>query len=163
MQRLGRASVSRRDRGVGPQRQCRVGAERVANIDGDTRLTGPIGGPTLMRYWLTIIPGIIAALLLSSVSTAATQQRVALIIGNAAYADLPLKNPVNDACAMAQRTRLRGHLLDSSGLAASRNDKRWIWSAMTTASKRVAVRPPPRRPRDYWWPTPLPVMLISEH
>ncbi len=39
---------------------------------------------------------------------AAQQSRVALVIGNARYAEAPLKNPVNDARAMAAALRARG-------------------------------------------------------
>lgn len=37
-----------------------------------------------------------------------TERRVALVIGNSSYAETPLKNPVNDARAMAQTLRTRG-------------------------------------------------------
>jgi len=37
-----------------------------------------------------------------------SEKRVALVIGNAAYADAPLRNPVNDAIAMASTLRGRG-------------------------------------------------------
>ena len=34
-----------------------------------------------------------------------TERRLALVIGNAAYEDAPLKNPVNDADAIAAQQR----------------------------------------------------------
>jgi hypothetical protein len=40
--------------------------------------------------------------------TTSSQQRVALVIGNGAYASSPLKNPVNDARSMAQALRELG-------------------------------------------------------
>ena len=40
-------------------------------------------------------------------ASAGGERRVALVIGNAAYDMAPLRNPVNDARAMA--ARLRGH------------------------------------------------------
>ena len=56
-----------------------------------------------MRSWFAIIPAAVSALLFAAASLAATQQRVALVIGNATYQELPLKNPVNDARAVAKR------------------------------------------------------------
>lgn len=41
-----------------------------------------------------------------------TERRVALVIGNGAYADSPLKNPANDARAMAQALRECGFTVD---------------------------------------------------
>lgn len=38
----------------------------------------------------------------------ANKQRVALVIGNAAYKDAPLRNPVNDATDMAATLRALG-------------------------------------------------------
>ena len=43
-----------------------------------------------------------------SVSSAATEQRIALVIGNSAYSSGPLKNPVNDAAAMATQLQKLG-------------------------------------------------------
>lgn len=39
---------------------------------------------------------------------AATESRLALIIGNARYPDAPLRNPANDARAMATTLRTQG-------------------------------------------------------
>ncbi|MGQ0675174.1 MAG: caspase family protein [Rhodospirillales bacterium] len=47
----------------------------------------------------------ITAVLSSSASWAQAEKRVALVIGNAAYKEQPLKNPVNDARLMAARLR----------------------------------------------------------
>ena len=38
-----------------------------------------------------------------TVAAAASEQRVALVIGNAAYKDAPLRNPVNDATDMTKK------------------------------------------------------------
>ena len=43
-----------------------------------------------------------------SLSSAATEQRIALVIGNSAYSSGPLKNPVNDAAAMAAQLQKLG-------------------------------------------------------
>jgi hypothetical protein len=43
-----------------------------------------------------------------SVSSAATEQRIALVIGNSAYSSGPLKNPVNDAADMAAMLKKLG-------------------------------------------------------
>lgn len=55
-------------------------------------------------YWL--IGGLLALLL--QVSTEAHAARLALVIGNAAYQQSPLKNPVNDARAMDTKLRSLG-------------------------------------------------------
>ncbi|MFA6922248.1 MAG: caspase family protein, partial [Gallionella sp.] len=44
-------------------------------------------------------------LAVSQVSNAASEQRIALVIGNGAYSNAPLKNPVNDAKDMAIKLR----------------------------------------------------------
>jgi uncharacterized caspase-like protein len=48
---------------------------------------------------------VVALLLLAWACIAQSEQRVALVIGNGAYDDAPLKNPPNDARAMAQALR----------------------------------------------------------
>ncbi len=50
----------------------------------------------------------IAAAVLLAQPVEAQQSRVALVIGNARYAEAPLKNPVNDARAMAASLKARG-------------------------------------------------------
>ena len=45
---------------------------------------------------------------LSVAPAAANEQRVALIIGNAAYKEAPLRNPVNDATDMAAELKQMG-------------------------------------------------------
>ncbi|MBL8704044.1 MAG: caspase family protein, partial [Rhodospirillales bacterium] len=41
-------------------------------------------------------------------AAAMAQKKIALVIGNAAYKEAPLKNPVNDARAMAAKLRQLG-------------------------------------------------------
>jgi len=50
----------------------------------------------------------ILVLILPSIVSAATEQRIALVIGNSAYSSGPLKNPVNDATAMANQLQKLG-------------------------------------------------------
>ena len=50
----------------------------------------------------------LAVLLWSGIAVAQADKRLALVIGNSAYPEAPLKNPVNDARAMAQALRGRG-------------------------------------------------------
>lgn len=57
--------------------------------------------PTPARHWLLCLLLLSLAALCTPASAA--QQRIALVIGNAAYTDGPLKNPVNDARAMDQK------------------------------------------------------------
>jgi hypothetical protein len=48
------------------------------------------------------------ALINPSLSSAATEQLIALVIGNSAYSSGPLKNPVNDATDMAAMLKKLG-------------------------------------------------------
>jgi len=61
-----------------------------------------------LRMWWQVAMAI-AACLLAAVPAAAQaprpEQRVALLIGNSAYPEAPLRNPVNDVRAMAQALR----------------------------------------------------------
>jgi len=50
----------------------------------------------------------ILVLIYPSASPAATERRIALVIGNSAYNSGPLKNPVNDATAMAAQLQKLG-------------------------------------------------------
>ncbi|MGQ0675946.1 MAG: caspase family protein, partial [Rhodospirillales bacterium] len=62
-----------------------------------------------MRY--RTLAAALAALALLAAGAAraqAPEKRVALVIGNASYKEAPLKNPVNDARAMAARLRQLG-------------------------------------------------------
>jgi uncharacterized caspase-like protein len=54
--------------------------------------------PVPLRIYLALF---ILALIYPSTLPAATEQRIALVIGNGAYSSGPLKNPVNDAADMA--------------------------------------------------------------
>ena len=54
--------------------------------------------PMRIRIFLTLL---IFVLIYPSSLIAATEQRIALVIGNSAYSSGPLKNPVNDATDMA--------------------------------------------------------------
>ncbi len=56
--------------------------------------------------WITGL--IFLAAVSASVAQAQTEQRVALVIGNGAYPDAPLRNPPNDAQAMAHKLRVCG-------------------------------------------------------
>ncbi|PKN07719.1 MAG: hypothetical protein CVU73_09865 [Deltaproteobacteria bacterium HGW-Deltaproteobacteria-8] len=57
-----------------------------------------------MRRFALLLP-IVLVLLLVGVSQARAERRIALVIGNAAYPNAPLKNPVNDARDMAAALR----------------------------------------------------------
>ncbi|MCX5855723.1 MAG: caspase family protein [Deltaproteobacteria bacterium] len=58
-----------------------------------------------IRIFLTLL---ILVLIYPSSLPAATEQRIALVIGNSAYSSGPLKNPVNDAAAMATQLQKLG-------------------------------------------------------
>ena len=50
----------------------------------------------------------LALLWLATANALAAEQRIALVIGNSAYPDIPLANPVNDARLMASTLRAQG-------------------------------------------------------
>ncbi len=54
----------------------------------------------------SIVPIFIAALIAAGPAWA--NKKVALVVGNSAYAEAPLRNPVNDARAMARQLRTKG-------------------------------------------------------
>jgi uncharacterized caspase-like protein len=62
-----------------------------------------------MKYIRTLF-AILVILLCASIpfTHAATEQRTALVIGNSAYSSSPLKNPVNDATAIASKLKKLG-------------------------------------------------------
>jgi len=72
-----------------------------------------------LTSWLLVL------CLVSVLGSAQAQRRVALVIGNAAYADSPLKNPVNDATDVAAKLKQLGF---DVAMATNRNR-----SQMTTA------------------------------
>lgn len=57
---------------------------------------------------LAALPAFAASRDISIATETRTEKRVALVIGNAAYVDAPLKNPVNDARAMVETLRALG-------------------------------------------------------
>jgi uncharacterized caspase-like protein len=59
----------------------------------------------IMSGLRTFCCGVLLVLSLASVAVAAPERRVALVIGNSAYADAPLRNPLNDARAIAATLR----------------------------------------------------------
>ena len=62
-----------------------------------------------------------------------TEKRIALVIGNAAYATSPLTNPVNDARDMAAMLRK----LDFEVIIATNADKRAMKKAITSFSRKL--------------------------
>jgi len=62
--------------------------------------------PFMPKYLRITLAFVILPLLLATLAPAAHAKRVALVVGNASYAERPLKNPVNDANLMD--TTLRG-------------------------------------------------------
>jgi hypothetical protein len=54
---------------------------------------------------LIAVTAIVVLTVAPSRADAATEPRVALVIGNSAYADIPLANPVNDARLMSETLR----------------------------------------------------------
>jgi uncharacterized caspase-like protein len=60
------------------------------------------------RHWGVLLALACAAALALLAGPAAAEKRLALVIGNGAYAEAPLRNPPNDARAMAQTLRELG-------------------------------------------------------
>jgi len=65
----------------------------------------------------------ILILIYPSALQAATEQRIALVIGNSAYSSGPLKNPVNDATAMAAMLKKLGFTVT---LKKTPSNRRWM-------------------------------------
>src|SRR5262249_3780577 len=87
---------------------------RRGEADGDIRLLpaseAVIGGVRMTR-WLLVVLLIGVSVASADAQTKgldAREHRVALVIGNAAYADAPLNNPGNDARGLAQALRAQG-------------------------------------------------------
>ncbi len=83
--------------------------------------------------WLTVALLLLA--LSRSVSAADAEPRVALVIGNAAYADAPLRNPVNDAREMSKTLRALGFTV----LAHENVGKRAMEQAVLEFGRRIAA------------------------
>jgi flagellar biosynthesis GTPase FlhF len=58
--------------------------------------------------FMTLLIVLVAALCALAGAPAFAAKKVALVIGNATYAEAPLRNPVNDARAMARQLRAKG-------------------------------------------------------
>ncbi len=79
----------------------------------------------------------IAVCVLASVASAQSarpEQRIALVIGNSAYPEAPLRNPVNDVRAMAQALRELGFTV----LAYENANKRTMETAIIEFGQRLA-------------------------
>ncbi|MCW0234514.1 MAG: caspase family protein [Ferrovibrio sp.] len=72
-----------------------------------TCISSTDGRAMLGRLWRGLYASlaIVLVLVISGTADAAAERRVALVIGNSAYAEAPLRNPVNDARAMAATLR----------------------------------------------------------
>jgi hypothetical protein len=64
---------------------------------------------TLLLVLIAIVPASAGAQ--RNLAVAPAEQRVALIIGNAAYQHSPLRNPVNDARAISERLQRLGFIV----------------------------------------------------
>jgi uncharacterized protein len=82
----------------------RLWKQRSSFVKLDKRLYSdkPFREAALIRILVTVIVLLTVA---PSHGNAATEPRVALVIGNSAYADIPLANPVNDARLMSETLR----------------------------------------------------------
>jgi len=116
--RLARAKIKQRGKGARPlfllfsQREIADAGGRWNNIR--VRLTGTVAmHPPKWLCLLLVLPALAcgaahAQRTLSVAPAAVSEQRVALVIGNAAYKEAPLRNPVNDASDMAAELRRLG-------------------------------------------------------
>src|ERR1051325_951653 len=66
----------------------------------------------MVRWWVAIASLVLSASVAGAqapiAGSAVSDHRVALVIGNATYADSPLNNPANDTRGMAERLRAQG-------------------------------------------------------
>jgi uncharacterized caspase-like protein len=66
-------------------------------------------GARVKAFFLVVaLAGALIGVITAPVDAATAERRVALVVGNARYADAPLRNPANDARAMAASLRERG-------------------------------------------------------
>ena len=89
-----------------------------------------LGGLTVA----VVIAGLLASTVAAGAQTAREEPRLALVIGNSAYRETPLRNPVNDARAMA--TTLKG--LGFSVLVHENASKRTMETAILEFGRRLA-------------------------
>src|SRR5882724_2465155 len=88
------------------------------------------------RSWRMVAFAIAVCVLASvaSAQSARPEQRIALVIGNSAYPEAPLRNPVNDVRAMAQALRELGFTV----LAHENANKRTMETAIIEFGRRLA-------------------------
>jgi hypothetical protein len=91
-----------------------------------------------VRWWL-VMASVVAVWILASAPSLSAQAareepRLALLIGNSAYRESPLRNPVNDVRAMAQRFRELGF----SVLAHENATKKTMEAAIIEFGRRLA-------------------------
>ena len=79
----------------------------AAGSGSPIKTTGPTPMPLRCAFPQSMKPWIVASCLfaLSAADQAPLDVRLALVIGNSAYANSPLPNPVNDAKAMGETLR----------------------------------------------------------
>ena len=95
----------------------------------DYRPSPPL--PSSIARWLAILLvfcGVIPAL--------AAEGRVALIIGNAAYTQKPLKNPVNDAEDLADFLKALPESIEQVGWLTPAQ-KTWLLQALARSARRT--------------------------
>jgi len=73
-------------------------------------------GSRLARWLLTLV---LLGATSGPVPAATAEQKVALVIGNSAYPSAPLRNPVNDASAMAKKLGTRNFARVKAGFLQS--------------------------------------------
>jgi uncharacterized caspase-like protein len=93
----------------------------------------------MRRDWATALVALLLALTLPAAAAermrgiTITEERIALVIGNAAYRTDPLDNPVNDARLMAQSLREAGFAVR----VHENLDRRALFAALSDFSKRL--------------------------
>ncbi len=112
------------------------------NLTVRLRTMNRMTSPALLRAWLPVwLVASLAGLGLGDAARAqARPERVAMVIGNESYARLPLKNPVNDARAVAQALRAVGFtvmLRENAGYGAMVDSMREFLDRSSEAEVRL--------------------------
>ena len=124
-----RQAWSRRAWGGAPGLHHPPAGRARAGFSGNSPSLWPPKGKLLQRPLIAFLAVLVALLL----PITATAQRIALVVGNAAYTDRPLRNPVNDAQLMQATLRDLGFEVQ----VATNVDRRGLLGALRDFEARA--------------------------